>query len=438
MIEVVSLLFGLVGGLYTVELSAAGPVAELELRLDGRTVDVLESPPWLFECDFGVDLMPHELEAVARDAEGRELDRVRKWVNLQQQPNAEAAMIFSGGERGQPREVGLVWESIGQRWPRSIQLELDGEPLTFTDPARVPLPAYDPEEMHFVSATLRFRDETVSRLEASFGGISGSEIQTELTAVAIVLDKKGKTPRPADLQGAFLVGGKPVTVHGVEAGEAEVVVVRDPAAQPVLEELVRLLSFSMLGAGGRSSHGSLGRNSFLRVMSPAGAPLSPDEVTPEMFVWSDPHDAGEEGLLWLSQRQRPQSFALKFANAVALSGMQAHASTRRRAVVLLLGGSPTELDIYSPAAARNYLRLLQVPLFAWTLRSEPPAEWPDARAIELIPDLRRGHQRLMKAVKELRATLDAQRIVWLEGSYLPQAVELAPQAKGFRLAGSEP
>ncbi len=424
MIEFVSLLFGLISGPLPVELSVTGPVAEVEVQLDGRTLEVLDGPPWHFHCDFGMELEPHELVAIARDARGGEIDRARQWVNLRQQSGAKAAMVFSGDERGRPRTVGLVWESIGQRRPRSIELELDGQPLAVRDPSRIPLPAYDPEALHFLSATLHFRDDTVTRLEASFGGGRGSEIRTELTAVAVILDKGLKMPRVEQLQGWFLAAGEPVRVHGVEKGEAEVTVVRDPAAQPLLRELVastRFLDFA-----------SLGPDSFLRVMSPAGAPLLPDEVTPEMFIWSEPRDAAEEGLLWLSQQQRPRGFAMLFPNAVALAGMQAHASTLRRAVVLLLAGSPTGQRAFSPAAASHYLRLLQVPFFVWSLTSDPHPEWPEAERLELTPN----QKDLRRVIRDLREALVTQRIVWLEGHFLPQAIELSPLAQGLRLAGS--
>ena len=43
---------------------AAGPVAEIELLLDGRTVEVLEEEPWRFGCELGLGLEPHELTQV--------------------------------------------------------------------------------------------------------------------------------------------------------------------------------------------------------------------------------------------------------------------------------------------------------------------------------------------------------------------------------------
>ncbi len=440
MIEFVSLFFGLLNGVHVVEMNVTGPVAAIELRLDGRTVEVLRGPPWLVECDFGEQLQPHELVAVARDARGGELDLARQWINIRQQSDAEAAMVFRGGERGLPQAVGLVWESIGERRPRSIELEFDGQPLAVRDPSHVPLPAYDPEAMHFLSATLQFQD-TVSRLEASFGGGRGSEIQTELTAVAVTIDKGVKTPRPEDLAGWFLAAGEPVAVHGMEQGEAEVVVVRDPAAQPLLEELISEIRPPSAGwrtGSDPGAYGSLGRKAFLRVLSPASAPLSPGEVAPEMFIWSSPRAAATEGLLWLSQQDRPRTFPVKFSNAVAVSGLRAHASTRRRAVVLLLGGSPSGEQAYSPENVRAYLRLLQVPLFVWSLTGEPHPLWPEAEELDLTANPQQGYRRFRQAVRELRANLEAQRIVWLEGSYLPQTIELAPHAQGIRLAGSGP
>ncbi len=436
MIEFISLLLGLVSGPHSVEISVVGPVAAIELQLDGREVETRSQPPWRFECDFGDALVPHELVAIARDAEGKELGRARQWVNLQQRPVADAAMIFSGGESSRPSQVGLVWESIGQRQPRSIEVLFDGEPLSFDDPAHIPLPAYNPNNIHLVTATLQFRDETRSRLEATFGAGLGSEIKSELTALAVTLDKKTKSPEPEDLQGWFLKDGKPLRVQGVESGFAEVIVVRDPAVQTTLEETIDLIELWALGpAGRRNAYGNLGNKTYVRVLSPAGAPLSPTEVTRDMFMQSEPYDASDQGLLWLSQQTRPQSFPLLLPNAVALAGIQAHASTRRRAVLLLLGDSPTLEQAYTADMARNYLRLLRVPFYVWSLGSTPRSEWGAAQTVPLAEDFSKGHRIFKRTVEELRRDLDTQRIVWLEGSHLPQDIELAPQAVGLRLAG---
>ena len=436
MIEFISMLLGLVSGPQPVELSVVGSVAEVELRLDGETMGTLTSPPWKFECEFSDRLAPHELEAIARDSEGQEIDRAIRWINVQQQPVA-AAIAFSADSRGHPRAARLVWESLGTRQPQAIEMFFDGQPLPVTDPEHVPLPAYDPEQLHFVSATLRFANDAVSRIEASFGGLIGSEISTGLTGVAVTLDVEAKMPSLEAMQHWFLKDGQPLKVQGFEEGEAEVVIVRDPAVQPLLEELVTQIESRLASAvGRRTSFGALDKKTFLRVLSPAGALLPPTGVTREMFARSTHHDTADAGLLWLTQQIRPQSFPMFFSNAVALAGMQAHASTRRRAVVVLLGPSPMDPQALAASEVRAYLSQMRVPLFVWSLTDDPHPEWGESKAVHLVPDLREGHKRLRRAVAELRVTLDKQRIVWLEGSHLPQNIELAPEASGIRLLES--
>ena len=436
MIEFVSLLLGLVTGIVPVEVRAPGQPAAVELWLDGRLVEVLAQEPWRFECDFGSRLAPHELVAIARDGQGNEIGQTRQWVNLQQQ-SAEAAMVFSGSDPGRPDAVGLVWQSLGRRHPQSVEMSFDGAPLAFANPERVPLPAYDASAMHFLSATVRFDDDEVFQLEASFGGGRGSHVTTELTAVGIALEDGAKLPPMQALQAWFLRDGTPVRVHGVEKGSSEVIIVRDPAVQPDLEELMQVIASWRLGPlGQRNAYGWLGEGTQLRVLSPAGAPLSPTRVTADMFVRSPSREASASGLLWLSQQARPQTFAMSFANAVALAGMEAHSRTGRRAVVLLLGDSATAERAFTPEMVSDYLRLLQVPLFVWSLTPEARPQWPGSRVVPLAVDPRQSHKPLKRAIREVRETLNAQRIVWLEGRHLPQNIELSSQAVGVRFAGS--
>ncbi|MEM7354337.1 MAG: hypothetical protein AAF657_26260 [Acidobacteriota bacterium] len=436
MIEFVSLLLGLVTGVVPVEVSVLGQPATVELWLDGEMIESRSTAPWRFECDLGTRLAPHELVAIARDARGNEIDLARQWVNIQQQ-SSEAAIVFSGDEPGRPDSVGLIWQSLGRRHPQSVEMSFDGSPLAFTNPERVTLPEYDASAMHFLSATVRFDDNEVFQLEASFGGGRGGQIMTELTAIGITLEDGAKAPPLSALQAWFLKQGQPVRVHGVEKGSAEVIVVRDPAVQPVLEELVQTIrSWSMKPLGQRNAYGPLGKDTQLRVLSPAGAPLSPTHVIPEMFVRSEPRDAASEGLLWLSQQTRPQSFAMFFGNAVALAGMEAHSRTSRRAVVLLLGDGTASGWSFSPERVRDYLRILQVPLFVWSLTPTERPEWAGSQVIPLALDSPQKHRHLKQAIRELRKSLEAQRIVWLEGRHLPQNIELSAQATGIRLAGS--
>jgi hypothetical protein len=103
--------------------------------------------------------------------------------------------------------------------------------------------------------------------------------------------------------------------------------------------------------------------------------------------------------------------------------MQAAALNRRRAVVLIVGEAPSDASTISVTAARAYLESLNVPLFIWT---------PERRIAGLslpgwgVPDDISTDLQLQGAVTRLQNALAAQRIVWLEGSYLPQSVTLAP------------
>ncbi len=458
MVEFLSVLIGLYTGVHVVELGVVGEVAAIEIRLDGTTLTTLSGPPWEFECDFGPTPAPHELVAIARASAGHEIDRATRWVNLADSTSA-AAMSFETDGRGRPTAVEISWQSIGMRQPRTVELLFDGEPLEVADPRRVPLPRYDPDRIHFVSATVRFMDEQVSRLEASFGGALGEEIRTELTAVAVSLEKGASIPEPFGMQGWFLEDGAPLTVHGVEKGPAEVILVRDPTVQPYLGRLAVLAlkageladdsrpeasPDSWLDSRNRRTYRHndlrhfawLGEDVYLRFLAPGAAPLVGEGLNPGLFPHSPRYGAEEGGLLRISQRLPEMQFPMRFADAVATAGMAVHGTHRRRAVVLLLADAPGDRSQHGAQGARAYLRQLHVPVFVWSFAGGPlSSEWSDARSIGLQPRSRKVPSGFKEALAELKRTLQSQRIVWLEGRHLPQDIELSPAARGIRLAG---
>ena len=67
----VTLFLTLVSGPQTVKVAVTGPVAAVEVLLNGESVGVMRGEPWRLECDFG-SLRPLTLEAVAFDAAGNE------------------------------------------------------------------------------------------------------------------------------------------------------------------------------------------------------------------------------------------------------------------------------------------------------------------------------------------------------------------------------
>ncbi|MEE8525377.1 MAG: hypothetical protein V3T72_15680 [Thermoanaerobaculia bacterium] len=468
MIEFVTILLGLVVGPRPVEINVVGAVAEVEVRLDGAIVAVLKQEPWRFECDFG-PLRSHTLVAVARDASGRELSRAEQWINVAETAAAEASLAFATDEDGKPVAVSLAWESLGQSRPLGIEILFDGRPLEVEDPGYVPLPEYDFDDFHFVSASLHFSDRQSHLLEASFGGGSGGEISSELTAVPVILDR-ARMPPLRELGSWFLADGEPLAVHGVEKRSPEVVVIRDPAVQPILDQLARFrLTTSSIRTPGdpwaseqwdpAAFFGDApeivainllryGRNlrpllhfamfteaSTIYFVSPLAAPVLPAGVAPEMFLHSETFTAGDHTLAALALRQ-PMTFSNQIIEAVAVAGMMAQAGSRRRAVVLLLGDTGPGPGLYPVEQVRRYLEELRVPLQVWAFGSgEVGAEWGEVRRLGDPAQPRRVLANLEAAVDDLIRALKKQRIVWLEGRHLPRSIELSGEAHGIRLAG---
>ena len=101
MIEFLTLFLGLTWGVRPVEVAVGGPVAAVEIRLDGATAARIAGPPWKADCDFGQALLPHVLEAVALDAEGKRLAAARQTINFGRS-EAEASLILGQQPTGEP------------------------------------------------------------------------------------------------------------------------------------------------------------------------------------------------------------------------------------------------------------------------------------------------------------------------------------------------
>jgi hypothetical protein len=81
--------------------------------------------------------------------------------------------------------------------------------------------------------------------------------------------------------------------------------------------------------------------------------------------------------------------------------------------------------------ARDFLASVGVPLFVWGL-AEPRLRPKAIEVWQPITDISTD-AKLRDAVRDLRASLDAQRIVWVTGDYLPQEIALTPKARGMHL-----
>lgn len=442
-IAFVTLFLGLTLGAYPIELAVEGPAAAVELALDGAVVARIDGPPWSGRIDFGKTLAPHELVARALDADGRELARARQWVNLPR-PAAEVEIVLEGA--GCPTVARLTWQSRTGAQPTSIRLTLDGRPLDLGPDGRAALAAYDPESSHVLSAELHFPSNVVARRDAVFGGRYGSEVSTDLTAVPVRV-RRGKL-RESALHGQLLAGGTPLAVAAVDEGPAEVFVVRDLGAGEALRELGDVRPRRIIRGQGLNRTMTI-ENDYLRYeialrkqdevrfVWPLARSFSGSGLPAELFDQSRAFTLEDGGMHWLLTRTTAAkpSGGQRLADAVAVAGLQALAGSRPRAVVLVLGSAPEDASRYDPATVRQYLASVRVPLFVWSV--EKPAEknaaaspalaaWGAVEDVSTIP-------RLRSAVSRLRRELESQRIVWVEGTHLPQSITLRPGAAGVEL-----
>lgn len=439
MVTFLTLFLGLVSGVRTVELAAGGDVAAIELRLDGKAVGRVTSPPWSINVDFGDPPKPHELWAVAFAQDGKELAKVLQKINLPRSL-AEATLTLVPGSGGKGRTARLRWVCAIASEPTRIAVTFDGRPIPSSDPARIGLPDFVPEQIHFLKADLDFPRNIAASAEITFGGQSRDETQAELTAIAVLSEKKKTGP----VDGAFEAGGRSLKVVAVEEdGPAEIAIVLDEAARPTFARLAARYE-TPLRTDPRFP-ASADSNALLRRIGPLATgqrahfiwPLTQTFVNGsmrfELFPQSEVFDRSQGGLLYLLTRVFAPGVlpSPRLADAVAVAALSAVARNRARAVVLILGGSP-DASTLSPGGARSYLSALGVPLFVWTAGprgAAAGAAWSgatdlaDVSTLDLFDD----------ASRRLTTQLARQRIVWVEGVHLPQDVGLSASASGLTL-----
>jgi hypothetical protein len=434
MIAFVTLLLGLISGVYPLEVTVGGPVAAVEYILDGVQVARLEGPPWTAPVNLGPDLRPRVLTAVALDAEGKEIARATQWINLPRPP-AEVEIVLENGPEG-PVAAHLTWQSVSGVQPVSVGLTLDGDPLVFegtVGAARAPLPSRDLKSLHVLSAELWFPPGVTARKDVVFGGEYGSEVSTELTAVPVRVEKGGSLPELERMQGWFSAESQPLTAVAIEDGPGKAVFVQVPAGSTVLREIFpgqRRKSIDLF-----KNELRLGKDDRVRFLSLAPSAFRESRVPSQLFDMSTELAPKDGGVLWFLTKQKtlfknPEKEGLRIADAVAVAGLQAAAENHRRAVVLVVGSETPDASRYDPVTVRRYLESIRVPLYVWSLYG---TDAPAARAWGQVEDIS-TLEKLGTAVNRLRADMAAQTIVWVEGRHLPQSITLTPEAKGIELA----
>ncbi len=381
----VTRLLGLVAGDMPIKVEAGPEVKAVQLQLDGKTIAKLSGPPWTSTVDFGKELAPHELTAIAFDGQGVEVARDTQAVNLAR-GNAEVGVVLERKADGVHARV-LPRHYAGEK-PVATIVAVDGQPVGGTL-----LGTFESSDVHLVSVTVRFADGVEATKEVVFGGVFGEELPAELTAVA-VRQKRGR------IGPCFVSGGQNVAPTAVEKGRATVFIVQNgEASGTVHDRLHRSL---------KDQHYFFIPEVDLAVVDVGVRGVEVDGAITALF--SGTIDQDPFGFLGVLLRDLPPAGRGRFSDAIASSALTL-LRRGRRAVVLVLGEQDVSKDvsIHSPATVRRYLERVGIPFRVWSLADVTPeltATWGE------IEDVSR-RDKLVIAVARLRRDLDQQRVAWL-------------------------
>jgi hypothetical protein len=438
-IAFLTLFLGLSLGPTDVKLSATDAVKRIELRLDGASVATLTSAPWTAHVNLGRTLVPHRLSAIAYDASGEQIASIEQKINVPR-PTTEARIVVEHDRAGVPKKARVVWNSVATRKLRNVSVDLDGVPLTVAKDLSVTLPSLS-KTPHILRATVVTPSGDAGEATTLIGASLAAESESQLTAVAVEVDGAQKR----DTSDLLRVSGKPVRVIAVDKVSAEVIFVRHPSEKEALMKLdvdarvhrragssMNVAMMTGVSEDRDTADVHLGADDSIRFLWPTVS-MGTGETKAALFPSSRSVRTDDHGLRWwLSHISAPEASQHRYADAVAVAGLQALGSRRARAVVLIIDANYRDASALTPAAARAYLDQVGVPLFVWSL-AEPDKMPESASAWGAIDDVS-TMDKLRDATKKLSTQLAKQQIVWAEGDFLPQDVALGQSAgEGIRL-----
>ncbi len=419
-----TLFLGLTVGPQPIELLVGRGVEYVDLLVDGLPVQRLTGEPWREICDLGATLEPRLVEAVAYDDAGIELGRASQRLNLPRPP-AQAEILLDRDPASNRVIARLRANSIASEAPESVHVLFDGVPIDAEDPHAIPLPRHDPKQLHYLRVEARFADGLTSVVERTFGGSFVDEVDTELTAVALQLDKGAAEPRPG-AQGWLRARGEGIAVVDVVTGPANIILVRDHSAQRDIDRMARRAAASFRAVA------SLKRGYTFQIMPPVPRRAPRLDMEMLLFKASSTMTPRDGGIFWLltalrSPRISPQNQQL--SDALAVAAVSISAAGNRRAAVLLLGAEPADNSRFSAREVGHFLAQLHVPLRVWSTTGERATPWGPAADVSSM-------YRLERRTRELVQSVERQRIAWVRGVHLPREITLASDGDGIRLAGS--
>ncbi len=416
----VSLFVGLITGTHEVELAPGPGVAAIEIRLNGTSRARLTRPPWRASVDFGEDLRPHRLTAIAFSDAGNAVATAEQWLNVADD-EAQVTLIPLAGPGDRVEAVRVSWACAGCGAPTSVEVTFDGTPLVLRDPKRVLLPPARGRDAHIVQASVTFAEGISAGAELVVGANTAA---SDVEVTAVPLEFSGKPlDDPAKLAGVLRAGGRPVEVVALEGGPVRIIFVRDPA---IPLPPWRWGNWKSHAHNGALSMSQLPPGSAIRLLDPR--PSSVDQSSVRLFDVSRPFTDRMGSALTLLMAESPGTPARTPAlvEAVAVAGQFAVRENRRRAVVLLSTAGP-DRSAHSPENAARYLAQLGVPLQVWTI-DKPSEDWRVTGPADSLTQLKQRWSDLLKL-------LENQRVAWVKGRYLPGEIAVEDASRRVNLAG---
>jgi len=236
-----------------------------------------------------------------------------------------SAVVWSKTDR--PGRLVVQLTSHG-RFDRAIHLR--GPKTSADDDFTARLPQFKDEHPHLIAAEMRFTDSTVARCDHVIQGGFSDEVGTQLTPIAV---HRGQS------DGCFTVNGKAVRVTAADPSDALLLVVKDP--DPAEARAIFRGPTSRL-----KNELPLDADTSLFFVWPIASKIKePGEPETRLFVQSGKRKATDNGVPWLLTLGLPRrnfDGPRLVADAVAVAGVRAVRSARRRAVILLLSTQADE------------------------------------------------------------------------------------------------
>lgn len=396
-----TLFLGLVSGSQVVELGVGPEIRSAVILIDGKPVATLSSPSWRAAIDLGQEMIPREMVAVGYDDAGREIAREIQILNLPR-PEAELSLTLERKDRS-TIAADLRWQHMSAERPFQIELTLNGKRVSVDRNGRALLKISNDNAIHALKAEVRFRDGAVARREIVFGGQFSYEMPAELTPVLV----RSRDAGTSLLDSCFLVNDEPVRATAIERSDSLVLFVRNGSPSVALGQLRSLVGFSKIPV---REAGRFRLEGTVRFQWPTARQIPVGEKSVAELFDRSPELKGEQGTYRLLTRTAgPPPGAIRFADAVAVAGVHAAKSGKRRAVVLVLGADGPDVSRHHPRSVRRYLEAVGVPLMIWSLKGPRPdlqELWGEVRDVSTL-------DKLNTATIELNRALDEQRIAWL-------------------------